>query len=61
MNASSSAPEYLTTEDVARRLQRSRKWVERETRAGRIPGHKIGRHYRYAPDELDDWVRGEEG
>jgi excisionase family DNA binding protein len=50
---------YLTTEQVSAWIQRPTSWISQEAKAGRIPGHKIGRHWRFLRSELEAWIRGE--
>ena len=32
-------------------------WIMREARADRLPHVRIGRYYRFCPDELEHWWR----
>jgi excisionase family DNA binding protein len=45
-----------TTEDVAARLGVSRKWVQAEARAGRLPMVAVGREWRARPEWIEDWI-----
>ena len=42
---------------AAELLRIHRKTVERMALRGEIPGHKIGRFWRFRPSELDEWLR----
>jgi excisionase family DNA binding protein len=48
---------WLSVEEIARHLGVSRdtvyKWIERKN----LPGHKIGRLWKFSVQEVDDWVR----
>ena len=46
----------LNAEDVATMLGVSRDWIYSETRAGRIPHVKLGRHCRYRPESIHAWL-----
>ena len=48
---------YMTGEEVADYLQIRRETLYRWLKAGRLPGHKVGRAWRFAKQELDEWVR----
>ena len=45
-------------ECVAERLGVEVQWLIRESRAGRIPHRRIGKAYRYVPDEIEKWAKG---
>ncbi len=48
---------WLSVEEIAKHLGISRdtayKWIERKG----LPGHKIGRLWKFSVREVDDWVR----
>ena len=48
---------WLSVEEIAKHLGISRdtvyKWLERRG----LPGHKIGRLWKFSAREVDDWVR----
>lgn len=46
----------LTAEDVAALLGVGTDWIYSETRAGRIPHVKLGRHRRYRRESIDAWL-----
>ena len=46
----------LTSADVGDALGRSAAWVEAEARAGRIPGHRVGRRWRFAEADIDTYL-----
>lgn len=47
---------FLTTDQVAEKLQMNRKVIERKTRAGEIPAYKIGKEWRYVESEVEEFV-----
>lgn len=48
---------WLSVDEIATHLGVSKvsiyKWVE----AGKIPGHKVGRQWKFQVSEVDGWVR----
>ncbi len=49
--------EYLTSEEVARRLRVEHGVVTRWLRQGRLAGYKFGKQWRVRPDEFERFVR----
>ena len=51
-------PQWLSVEEVASHLGVSRealyKWIRRKG----LPGHKVGRLWKFDRVEVDNWVRG---
>ena len=45
-------PAVLTTSDLAARWQVSEEWVQDAAKAGRIPGFKVGRAWRFRVDAV---------
>ncbi len=52
--------EYMTADELARRLRVSTAWVYTETRAGRIPHLRLGRYVRYRRSAIAAWERDRE-
>ncbi|QFP94834.1 excise [Mycobacterium phage Marshawn] len=50
-----STDELLTypLADVARRIPCSERWLTEQVRAGRLPGRKIGRHWRMTQADIE--------
>jgi len=46
----------LTADEVAALLRVSKAWVYAQTRAGRIPHVRLGRHVRYRRAAIESWV-----
>ncbi len=51
--------EVLTVTQVMDLLQLSRDTVYRLAAIGELPGHKVGRTWRFLKDEIEQYVRGE--
>ena len=52
--------EYMTADELARRLRVSTAWVYAETRAGRIPHIRLRRYVRYRRSTIAAWERDRE-
>jgi excisionase family DNA binding protein len=52
--------EYMTADELARRLRMTPAWVYNETRAGRIPHLKLRRYVRYRRSTIAAWEREQE-
>ncbi len=50
------SPEIMTIEDVAAFLRIPLSSVYRLAHAGKIPGQKIGRHWRFRRQTLERWM-----
>lgn len=48
--------QLLTPDEVAEMLKISRKTVVTMAREKRIPSGRVGRAYRFDPDEIDKWI-----
>ncbi len=46
----------LTAQQVADRLNVSKKWVYEHYEKGELPGGKIGRHLRFREKEIDGYI-----
>lgn len=53
------APEILTAEQAAQLLQVSTRTVLQLARNGDLPGHKVGRAWRFVREDVLVYVRGE--
>ena len=49
--------EWLTIEEAAEHLKMGRSTLYKLAQTGRMPGHKVGRAWRFDSAELDDWLR----
>jgi excisionase family DNA binding protein len=52
-------PEYLTPEQVAKKLQMNARVVRRMLAAGTIPGKRVGRIWRVSAQTLREFIEGE--
>ena len=53
----SSFEPLIDAATAAELLKIHRKTLERMTLRGEIPGHKIGKFWRFRASELDEWLR----
>lgn len=51
--------EFLTLDQLAERLQRDRREVEKLVQRGRIPGHRVEGTWRFHPTEVTQWLEQE--
>ena len=57
-----SAPDVLTISDLARYLQVSKSSLYKLAKKGKVPGQKVGKHWRFRRETIERWLyRGEEG
>jgi excisionase family DNA binding protein len=47
----------MTVQEAARYLRVSSTLVRRLARQGEIPGTQVGRQWRFAKEQLDEWMR----
>ena len=47
----------LTLDDLAAYLQLSKSSLYKLCQAGKVPGTKIGRHWRFHRDAIDAWIK----
>lgn len=47
---------YLTVGEVAAYLRIPSETIYKYVRSGRIPGFKVGKHWRFTRDQIDHWV-----
>lgn len=48
---------WLSLEEIAEYLQVRRESLYRWMVSKKMPGHKVGRHWRFKRSEIDKWVR----
>ena len=53
--------EILTVEEAAELLKIPRSSVYRLAQRGKIPGQKVGRHWRFHRETLINWIAGNPG
>lgn len=59
LDCSTVTGKLLTADDLAERWQLKPSAVYRLTREGVIPCVKLGRYYRYSPEQIEAYERGE--
>lgn len=52
-----ATPEVMTISDLAAYLQLSQSSLYKLVQCGRVPGHKVGRHWRFHKDSIDRWLQ----
>lgn len=52
-------PEILTLPELAIYVRVSKSSLYHYSRAGKIPGRKVGRHWRYHKDAIDNWIKND--
>jgi excisionase family DNA binding protein len=51
-----TTPDVLTIDQLARYLQITRSTLYKLVQAGRVPGKKVGRQWRFHRDAIDKWL-----
>lgn len=51
-----NVPQLMTADEVSERLLVSRQGLDRLRRAGRIKAVLVGRNYRYAPEDVREFI-----
>jgi excisionase family DNA binding protein len=49
----------LTIDDLAKYLKISKSTLYKLAQEGALPGQKVGRHWRFHREAVDDWLRNE--
>jgi len=49
-------PEVMTIDDLAGYLQLSKSSLYKLAQSGKVPGQKIGKHWRFRKDTIDAWL-----
>lgn len=49
-------PAVMTIDDLARYLQVSKSSLYKLAQEGRVPGQKVGKHWRFRKDAIDRWL-----
>lgn len=53
-----TAPEVMTIDDLAAYLQVSKSSLYKLAQSGKVPGQKVGRHWRFHRATIDRWIAG---
>lgn len=56
----SSQPDVMTIEQLCSYLQLSRSTLYKLAQEGKLPGQKVGKHWRFHKQTVDEWLRGHE-
>ena len=51
----------MTIEELAVYLKLSKSTLYKLCQEGKVPGQKVGRHWRFHKEMIDQWIRGSEG
>ncbi len=54
-------PDVLTITDLARYLQVSKSSLYKLAQEGKVPGQKVGKHWRFRRETIDRWLDHGEG
>lgn len=52
-----TTPEVMTISDLAVYLQMSQSSLYKLVQRGSVPGHKVGRHWRFHKVSIDSWLQ----
>lgn len=50
-------PEVMTIDDLALYLQLSKSSLYKLAQEGKVPGQKVGRHWRFHRETIDKWLK----
>jgi excisionase family DNA binding protein len=50
--------QVMTINDLAKHLKLSTSTLYKLCAEGKVPGQKVGRHWRFHRDVIDQWLRG---
>ena len=59
--SSQNMPEVMTIEQLCSYLQLSRSTLYKLAQERKLPGQKVGKHWRFRKQVIDEWLRGQEG
>jgi len=45
------------TQEVANYLGKSPQWVRENQKKLKLPGFKLGQHWRFDPDDVQNWIK----
>jgi excisionase family DNA binding protein len=48
---------WLSLDDLANYLKKPKSTLYKLVQAGKLPGHKLGRSWRFDRDEVDAWIK----
>ena len=50
-------PDVMTIDELAGYLQLSKSTLYKLAQEGKVPGQKVGKHWRFHKDAIDDWLK----
>ncbi len=50
-------PDVMKIDELAAYLQVARSTLYKLTQEGKVPGQKVGKHWRFHKDAIDDWLK----
>lgn len=59
MPAPNSQPDVMTIEQLSVYLQVAKSTLYKLAQEGKVPGQKVGKHWRFSRDAVDAWLRAE--
>jgi len=57
---STGPPDVMTIDDLASYLQVSKSSLYKLAQGGKVPGQKVGKHWRFRRDTIDRWLDARE-
>lgn len=54
-------PEVLTIDELSEYLRISKSSLYKLAQVGKVPGQKVGRHWRFHRAAIDEWLRRDKG
>jgi len=52
-----ASPEVMTIDDLSTYLQVSKSSLYKLAQEGKVPGQKVGKHWRFHKDAVDAWLK----
>jgi excisionase family DNA binding protein len=59
-NTSSDPPQVMTIDDLASYLQVAKSTLYKLAQEGKVPGQKVGKHWRFRKDTINRWLDEQE-
>jgi len=57
--AKQTADQVMTIDDLAIYLKLSKSTLYKICQEGKVPGQKVGRHWRFHKETIDNWLKNE--
>jgi len=52
-------PQVMTIDDLASYLQVAKSTLYKLAQEGKVPGQKVGKHWRFSRQAIDEWLRSQ--